>query len=115
MRATPADATGPVSTKGSQVAVRVRLTPRAGRTAIQGVEKDALGVARLQVKVSEPPEDGKANAALLALLAKAWRLPKSSLSIAAGASHRDKTIHVAGDPAQVMASLGSWLETQHGR
>lgn len=67
------------------------------------------GVTVLKVRVTEPPEGGKANAALIKLLAKAWKLPKSSLSLVAGHTDRRKTLAVAGDPAALRRDLEGWL------
>jgi uncharacterized protein YggU (UPF0235/DUF167 family) len=63
--------------------------------------------------VTAAPEGGKANAALIALLARTWRLPKRDLAIVLGAADRRKTVHVAGDPRELMrrieAGLRPWL------
>lgn len=67
------------------------------------------GATVLKVRVTEPPEGGKANAALIKLLAKAWKLPKSSLSLVAGHTDRRKTLAVAGDPAALRRELEGWL------
>ncbi len=87
--------------------VRVKVTPKASRARVAGLTRDAAGTALLSVAVSAPPEDGKANAALLRLLTKEWRLPKSA--IAAGASSRHKTLHIAGDTGRLLLDLGDWL------
>jgi uncharacterized protein YggU (UPF0235/DUF167 family) len=55
------------------------------------------------------PEDGKANGTLIGLLAKTWGLPKSAISIAAGAKARAKLVRVAGDPARILKRIN-----QHG-
>lgn len=94
--------------------VAVRLTPRAGRNRVEGLANDAAGQAVLRVAVTEAPEKGRANAALLKLLAKEWRLPKSALSIASGAAARRKTVFVAGDPSALMKRLDDWTRTRHG-
>ena len=60
--------------------------------------------------MSAPPEAGKANAALIALLAKSWRVPKSAVSIARGHRDRDKLLHVAGEPGPLKARLDAWLQ-----
>jgi uncharacterized protein (TIGR00251 family) len=73
----------------------VRLTPKASRARIEGIERDADGRPWLKVSVTAVPEAGKANAALVALLAKAWRLPKSTVSVTAGAAARRKTVRIA--------------------
>lgn len=60
---------------------------------------------RLRVLVTAPPEDGKANAAVIKLLAKAWRLPKSAFVVIAGETDRNKVLFVAGDPMALEARL----------
>ena len=96
---------------GDGLLVAVRVTPRAARDRIDGVAATAEGGAELRVGVTAAPEDGKANAAVLRLLATAWRLPKSALSVVRGATDRRKTIHLAGDPAGLEARLADWLAT----
>lgn len=75
---------------------------------------DAAGTAHLRAAVAAPAEDGKANRALLRLLAREWRLPASRLAIVAGARSRNKTIALAGDPRELLAQLTRWLEERHG-
>lgn len=89
---------GPFRAIADGVTVAVRLTPKASETAIRGIGWDTDGVARIKAAVTTVPEDGKANAALLKLLAKTWKLPKTSLSIASGATSRNKVVHIAGQP-----------------
>ena len=89
--------------------VRVKVTPKASRGRVAGLTRDAAGAALLSVAVSAPPEDGRANAALLRRLAKDWRLPNSAITIAAGASSRHKTLHIAGDTDRLLLDLGDWL------
>ncbi len=89
--------------------IALKVTPRAARAEIAGVETAAAGRAVLKVRVTEAPEGGKANAAVVKLLAKAWKLPKSALDIAAGAKVRRKTLLVTGDPDALAARLRSWL------
>lgn len=74
----------------------VRLVPRGGRDQIGGIVVDAEGRRRLSVRVSAPPEDGKANAALIALLAKSWKIPKSRIAIVGGATDRNKVLRFRG-------------------
>ncbi|MGE0748621.1 MAG: DUF167 family protein [Rhodospirillales bacterium] len=88
----------------------VRVTPRARRERIEGVVADAAGEPAVKVAVGAPPADGKANAAVIALLADAWGLPRSAIGIAAGAADRRKMLHIAGDPAALMARLDAWRE-----
>jgi uncharacterized protein YggU (UPF0235/DUF167 family) len=71
----------------------------------------AEGETAVLAAVSAPPEDGKANTALIRLLAKAWRLPKTSITIASGATSRTKLLHVAGPGEALMAQLGAWFDS----
>lgn len=85
----------------------VRVAPRAGRNRIEGPVAEADGGIALKVAVTAPPEDGKANDAVIALLAKAWRLPKSGFRVIHGATTRRKLLHVAGDPKALMERLAA--------
>lgn len=87
------------------VRVAVRLTPKASRTAVQGLADDADGSRVLKVAVTAVPEDGKANAALIKLLSKVWKVPKTSISVVAGATDRRKILLVEGDPAVLVPIL----------
>ena len=89
--------------------MRVRLTPRASKDAVDGV-KGAPDGAYVQARVRAVPEDGKANTALIELLAKTVGLAKSSLTISTGAASRLKTVHVAGDKTALQRRLTTWLE-----
>jgi uncharacterized protein len=85
--------------------VRVRLTPRASANRLAGLVAEADGGVALKIMVTAPAEDGKANDALIALLARIWRVAKSDLSIVAGASDRRKTVRLAGAAASVLPML----------
>jgi uncharacterized protein (TIGR00251 family) len=91
--------------RASGVTVDLRVQPRARRTALEAA-RGALAAA-----VTAPPEDGKANDAVIALLAETWRLPKSSFCIVKGASARTKTVSVAGDPGVLADRIARWMET----
>ena len=103
----------PIRRHADGITVTVRLTPKAGADRIDGVAADAAGDSALKVRVTAAPESGKANAALIKLLAKSLELPKSALSIAGGAKDRNKVVHVAGDPAILSAPLTQWFEERH--
>lgn len=92
------------------LAVSLRVTPNAARARIDGIAADADGAAFLKIAVTVAPEDGKANAAVIKLLAKEWRLPKTSLSIASGARDRRKTLVIAGDARELETKLIGWLK-----
>jgi len=90
------------------VRVAVRLTPKGGRDAVEGWDQSSDGLFHLKARVRAVPEDGKANEALLALLAKTFALPKSALHLASGATARLKQIEIAGDPKALAAKLESF-------
>lgn len=85
----------------------VRVTPKGGRDGVDGWALDPEGRPYLKVRVSAPPSDGAANAAVVALLAKTLKRPKSALSIVSGESARLKLIEIDGlDEAAAHAALG---------
>lgn len=88
--------------------VAVRLTPRGGSNKVQGVMRDAEGAALLKVSVTAPPEDGKANAALVKLLAKRTGIANSLVSIVSGATSRSKLLEFRTDDAETINRLTEW-------
>ena len=90
---------------GKGVSLQVRLTPKGGRDALEGWATGANGTRYLKARVRAVPEDGKANAALIELLAETLSVPKSAVRIAAGGSARLKRIEIAGDGAALAARL----------
>jgi uncharacterized protein (TIGR00251 family) len=90
---------------GRQIELRVRLTPSGGRDAIDGVEKDAEGLPSLKARVTAVPEDGKANKALIALLSKTLKIPKSSISFVSGETSRKKILRLDGEPEDLLGKL----------
>lgn len=91
------------------LALSVRLTPRGGRDALDGVETLADGKAVLKIRVRAAPTEGEANAALIALLAKLLGEPRSRISLTAGASSRVKTVLVSGETKALLARLEALL------
>ena len=87
------------------VVLACRLTPKGGRDAIDGVARLADGTSVLLARVGSPPEDGRANEALCALLAAKLDAPVSRVRLAAGAKSRLKQVAVGGDPEALIARL----------
>ena len=85
--------------------LRVRLTPNASRDGIGGVAMDAEEVAWLTASVTAAPENGRANKALIKMLAKSWKLPKTSIDVRSGATQRRKVLLIAGDGADLKTQL----------
>jgi len=95
----------PIRKKGDGITIEVRLTPRASAEKITGVAG-----GRLQVRVASPPVEGKANKALISLLAKCLKVPKSGISIPKGQSSRDKVVAVSGiSESEARSRLGEFL------
>jgi uncharacterized protein len=88
----------------------VRLTPKASADRLQAIAQDAQGARHLKIQVTAVPEDGKANKALIKLLSKALKYPKTSLSIVSGATDRTKVIALSGERARLEDSLRAVLE-----
>ena len=87
------------------VTLAVRLTPKGGRDAIDGIERMADGRAVLKVRVAAPPSEGEANDALIRLIAKGLGVPPRDVGLAAGATARVKRLTIAGDPGRLIGAL----------
>lgn len=85
----------------------LRVTPNAGRDSFDGIEiRDDASIV-LRIRVSAVPDKGKANAAVIALLAKALRLPKSSISLVSGETARHKTVLISGAAEHLVQKLSA--------
>lgn len=78
--------------------LKLRVTPNAGRDVIEGFERLSDGTEVLRLRVAAVPDRGKANAAVVALLAKALQVPKSAITVVSGETARLKTVEIVGDP-----------------
>jgi uncharacterized protein YggU (UPF0235/DUF167 family) len=91
------------STQGLSLALRV--TPRGGRDAFDGLETLANGRTVLKMRVRAIAEGGEANRAVIELLAKTLGVPKGKMRVLSGATSRLKQISVDGDPAKLAEVL----------
>jgi uncharacterized protein YggU (UPF0235/DUF167 family) len=80
----------------------VKVQPKSRRPGVQGPSADGV---RLRIGVSEAPEDGRATRAACVVLAEALDLPRAAVQLAQGASSREKTLAVVGDPAVLAERL----------
>ena len=87
--------------------VRVRVTPRGGQDAVDGIETLSDGRPVLKVRVRAVPEDGAANEGVRRLIAKALRVPASAVSLEAGATARLKTFVISGEGDKLSAALAA--------
>ncbi|VAW19115.1 hypothetical protein MNBD_ALPHA12-729 [hydrothermal vent metagenome] len=93
----------------SAIILFLRVTPNAGRNEIVGTQMRDDGRAVLRIRVSAVPDKGKANKAVIALLAKNLHLPKSAFSIVSGQTARLKTISITGEREEIAARLEKML------
>ena len=89
------------------VSVAVRVTPRGGRDAIDGIEELANGRAVVKVRVRVAAEGGEANRAVTELLADVLRIPKSKVRVVSGVTSRIKQIAIDGNPKVIGAALAA--------
>jgi uncharacterized protein len=81
----------PIHETASGVTFAVKIHPRARKNAITGAVGDAL-----KLSLTAPPVDGKANDACIEFFANLLKVPRSSITIAAGETSRNKVIRVTG-------------------
>jgi len=96
------------------VRVQVRLSPKASANRIGGIFENGDGVTAIKAAVTAVPEGGKANRALIKMLAKEWRLLKSGFTIVEGATDRRKTLFIEGDTDMILGRLDDWMERGNG-
>jgi uncharacterized protein len=83
----------------------VRLTPKGGRDAIDGIEQLSDGRSVLKARVRAAPTEGEANDALCRLIAKMLRIPPRDVAVSAGATSRIKRLAISGDGPRLIAAL----------
>jgi len=88
----------PVNDTSAGATFAVRVHPRARKNAITGTLGDAL-----KLSLTAPPAEGRANDACIEFLAEVLRLPRSSVTIAAGPASRNKVVRVSGFSASAVA------------
>jgi uncharacterized protein len=96
------------------VILSVRLTPKSSKNALIGLRATADDGLVCAIKVTAPPDKGKANAALLKLIAKSLHLPAGKVVLHSGHTSRHKEVLVHGETVAIMAAINTWLEsTEH--
>ena len=92
------------SGEASGVTFKVRVQPKASRNQVDGYSAD-----RLRLRVTAPPQDGKANVAVITLLAETLGVPKSRLRIIRGHGSREKLVQVTSlTPEDVERALNAF-------
>lgn len=95
----------PWTVRRDALLLHVWLTPKSSRDDVEGIVQLADGSSVLQARVRAVPENGKANEALVRLLAARLRVPVSRVRVETGAGSRLKTIRIEGDTGTLVASL----------
>jgi uncharacterized protein len=89
-----------VTERDGGVTIDVAVKPRSSREGVGPVHGD-----RLVVAVNAPPVDGKANEAVVRVLAETFGVPKAAVSIVRGETGRKKTVRIAGITAAAVARV----------
>jgi hypothetical protein len=88
----------PIRDTASGASFAIRVHPRAKKNAVTGAVGDEL-----KISLTEPPIEGRANGACIRFLAELLQVPRSSVTIAAGESSRNKIVRVHGLSASQIA------------
>lgn len=95
----------PLRETAAGVSFKVRVQPRASRTAISGVLGEGMDAA-LKVALATPPVEGRANEALVRFFAELLDVPPSAIEIVSGGQSRNKVVRVTGvSTAHIRAKL----------
>jgi uncharacterized protein (TIGR00251 family) len=87
------------------VLLAVHVNPKSAGSALIGWEEAANGTRELLVRLAAPPQDGKANEALVKLLSHQLGIPKSAITIKRGQSSRHKLLAIALEQQELEARL----------
>lgn len=99
------DPSRPWTVTGDGIVLTVRLTPKGGRDAIEGIDQMADGRSVVKARVRAAASEGEANAALVSLIARTLAVPPSRVTLIAGAAARIKRLNVMGDTGAIAAAL----------
>jgi uncharacterized protein len=96
--------------KPDGIRLRIRLTPKSSRDAVEGFAETAEGQA-FAARVRAVPEDGKANAAAEALIADWLDVSRSAVRLVSGQKSRVKLLDVQGDPGDLANKIKMRLDS----
>ena len=95
----------PLRRDGADLLVAIRLSPKATNARIGGTFTDSAGQRWLQASVTAPPDKGKANAALISLIAKRFKRPQSTILLETGDTNRLKRLRLSGAGPEIETAL----------
>lgn len=101
----------PWTSSAGSIVLTVRLTPKGGRDAIDGIKQLSDGRSVLKARVRAAPTEGEANDALCRLIAKTLRIPPRDVAVIAGATSRIKRLAISGDGPTLIAALENITNT----
>ncbi|MBS0185196.1 MAG: DUF167 domain-containing protein [Proteobacteria bacterium] len=97
------------------VTLRLKVTPCSKVSKIESIQDDGPSSSGLfqekilKISLKDSPEKGRANAALLKLLSRTWKVPKTNLHLLNGEISRQKVLLIKGDPEKLEQHLKKWL------
>jgi uncharacterized protein YggU (UPF0235/DUF167 family) len=94
------------------IRLAVRVSPRGGRNAVEGLREDAAGMQHVVVRVSAAPVDGEANDAVAATVAKWLGVKPRTVEIISSETARLKLLRIDGDPVALSRKLQSLTATE---
>jgi uncharacterized protein len=100
----------PYTNKGAQILFKVHVVPGSSRSGIAGLHNDSL-----RVRVAARPVEGAANEELISILAKAFKVSRSSVRIVSGTRGRAKHVSIEGNAEALVEVLASNTKSDHGR
>ena len=95
----------PLRRDGADLLLAIRLSPKAAKARIGGTFTDSAGQRWMQASVTAPPDKGKANAALISLIAKRFKRPQSTILLETGDTNRLKRLRICGAVPDLEQSL----------
>jgi uncharacterized protein len=105
----------PLTSDAKGLRLRVRATPKSSRNSVDGLYVGADGTSAIKARVTAAPEKGKANKALITLLAKETGLAPSHMTVIGGVHARNKVILIEGEPEALEHQLRVWLQVVNER
>ncbi len=103
----------PFSPRIEGVTVNVKLTPKSSKNEIKEFKRYSDGFVYARVSVTSPPENNKANKALMKLLKKAWN--PNDIEILSGEKNRNKAVLLKGDSGTILRNITKWMEENDKR
>lgn len=100
----------PSQTVKNGVLLHIKTIPNAKTTKLQGLVEDEKGMIYAKIRVATPPEDGKANKALIRFLAKGLGVTATDFSIEKGETSRTKTLLIQGNSEAIACTIQNWLD-----